>query len=71
MPIGRFSEGIERLPEGASSDRVGTFADGAARNPGAPATARVGSFADGQRGARRVARIRRRPTRISQGAISR
>src|SRR5215217_2906740 len=39
----RFSEGVERLPDLASSARVGTFADGPATTGDDP----VGTFADG------------------------
>jgi len=57
----RFSEGVERLPDLASSARVGTFADGPATTgddpvgtfadglvlrPDAPSVRRVGTFAD-------------------------
>jgi hypothetical protein len=60
---GRFSAGIERLPEtpakgriGCFSDgmrhrparlRVGRFSDGMERAPGTPGSLRSGSFADG------------------------
>jgi hypothetical protein len=60
---GRFSTGIEQLPDAPSTQRLGRFCDGIARADGAvarvgrfstgiersetPAMLRVGSFADG------------------------
>jgi hypothetical protein len=45
--VGRFSDGIERLPRSAASERVGRFSDGIERLPRTAGSMRFGNFADG------------------------
>jgi hypothetical protein len=44
---GRFSTGIERLPETSAKQRSGRFSTGIERLPETPGALRLGSFADG------------------------
>lgn len=44
---GRFSHGLEQLPENPAKDRVGRVSTGVEQLPEAPSTLRLGSFASG------------------------
>ena len=46
-PIGRFSDGIERLPRTQASMRVGRFSEGSESLSRTTESERVGTFADG------------------------
>jgi hypothetical protein len=47
LPVGRFSTGIEQLPDSPDKCRVGRFCDGIARAPETPGQLRVGRFSTG------------------------
>jgi hypothetical protein len=46
-PVGRFSTGIEHLPDTPDKCRVGRFCDGIARSPENPERLPVGRFSTG------------------------
>jgi hypothetical protein len=45
--VGRFSGGIEQLPDTPSKERMGRFSEGIERLPRPPSSLRRGSFANG------------------------
>jgi hypothetical protein len=47
LPVGRFSTGIEQLPDSPDKCRVGRFCDGIARAPKTPDRLPVGRFCTG------------------------
>ena len=59
--VGRFSEGLERLPESMRKRRPGGYADGLARQVDAIRRLSRGSFADGLSRASAARQPRRAP----------
>jgi hypothetical protein len=47
MHVGRFSEGIEQLPETRAKRHVGRFSEGMERRPATPAARHIGRFSEG------------------------